>query len=173
MELSNGRANSRPRHKKGALVRGDISFNLETMANLMISAYEGTVDYDDESLQDALAEVQSYLEVGEVQPLLACSWLFFLSGTLASACLVSQRAGGQNPLIANIMTGGVWKNQGLAKIVLAASLDSLGNAGFSQVVAFIAEGNGHSERLFRGFGFKAENAPQFEIVEPIQQAGHI
>ena len=123
LDLSNGTTNSRPRHKKGALVRGDISINLETMASLMIGAYEGTVDYDGESYQDAVAEVQSYLEVGEVQPLLECSWLFFLNGNLASACLVSQRAGGQIPLVAYIMTGGEWKNQGLAKIVLAASLN--------------------------------------------------
>ena len=94
LDLSNGSINSGPRHRKGALVLSDISLNLESMAVLMISAHEGTIDYDGESLQAAAAEVQSYLKAGEVQPLLECSWLFFLGGTLASACLVSQRAGG-------------------------------------------------------------------------------
>jgi hypothetical protein len=139
----------------------------------MISAYEGTVDYDGESFQDAVVEVKTYLEVGDIQPLLACSWLFFLDGALASACLVSQRAGGQTPLIAYIMTGGEWKNQGLAKLVLAASLKCLGDAGFSQVTAFITDGNGPSESLFSGFGFIAENRSIFDVVEPIQQTGHI
>jgi hypothetical protein len=178
LDLSDGSINSWPRHKKGALVRGDISLDLETMAALMISAYEGTVDYDGESLKDAVTEVQSYLEVGELQPLLECSWLFFLNGTLASACLVSQRAGGQMPLIAYITTGGEWKNHGLAKIVLAASLECLGDTGISQVTAFITDGNGPSERLAEktqlgGFGFIADNGPQFVIVEPIQETGYI
>ncbi len=168
LELSDRAIRSRPRHKKGALVRGDISLKLEAMAALMIGAYEGTIDYDGESLKDAVTEVQSYLEVGELQPLLECSWLFFLNGTLASACLVSQRAGGQTPLIAYIMTGGEWKNQGLAKIVLAASLECLGDTGFSQVTAFITDGNEPSERLFEGYGFTVDNAPQLVIVEPIQ-----
>jgi len=153
LELEDRPIRSNPKHRQGALIRGDVGFNIETLAELMISAYHGTIDYDGESFHDAMAELDSYLHGDNVQPILDCSWLLFVDGSLASACLVGDWIDREIPLIAYVMTAGEWKKKGFSKIVLGASLECLVNDGYSQVAAVITEGNRPSEKLFHGYGF--------------------
>ena len=146
-------AKNRYMQEQGALVRGDLSFDPQAVAELMIDAYKGTIDYDGESLQDAIDEVQSYLEEDHVQPMLSCSWLYLVQGQLASACLVGLWGSDKKPLIAYILTGPKWKGRGYADLVLKASLECLREEGLQEVHAFITEGNTPSEKLFLKNGF--------------------
>lgn len=78
---------------------------------LILDAYRGTIDYDDETLEDALKEVRSYLSTAN-NPLLDCSWLCFFDGTLTGACLTAFWSKREVPIIAYIMTAAQWKNRG-------------------------------------------------------------
>lgn len=158
LELNELPDSDRPVHRSGALVRGDASFRIEAAAELMLNAYEGTIDYDGETIHEALQEVQSFIEGGNVQPLLDCSWQIFVRGTLASACLVGLWTEDKIPLVAYIMTAAEWKEQGFARAVLSASLECLRERGYSQTVAFITEGNSPSKELFKSFGFVGEKS---------------
>lgn len=129
------------------------------LAELMIEAYRGTVDYDGENLDDAIREVEAYL-AGERggRPLLNESRLAFADNQLAGACLVAHWRERQMPLIAYIMSHARWKNQGLGKHMLSAVLAALHNVGYRQVRAVITEGNIPSERLFGRLGFLKVNS---------------
>jgi RimJ/RimL family protein N-acetyltransferase len=91
----------------------------DALAELMIEAYRGTIDYDGETLNDAIAEVRAFFAAQRGgEPLVNISRLAFTSTQLIGACLVADWQERQSPLIAYVMTHVKWKNQGIGKILL-------------------------------------------------------
>jgi RimJ/RimL family protein N-acetyltransferase len=127
----------------------------QALAELMLDAYRGTIDYDDETLDDAVSEVQAYL-AGERggQPLLSVSRLAFEGSVLVSTCLTGDWHERQCPAIAYVMTRAEWKNLGVGQQVLCEVLRALREQGHGKVWAVITEGNTPSERLFGHLGFE-------------------
>jgi GNAT superfamily N-acetyltransferase len=109
--------------------------DLEALAELMLSAYRGTIDDDGETLEDAIREVRSFFDGA---PLLEASLVAEDRAGLRSACLVSRYDG--SPLVAYVMTRPGSKGRGHAGRLL-------------RVLAAITDGNTPSERLFRRLGF--------------------
>jgi RimJ/RimL family protein N-acetyltransferase len=128
--------------------------DLDALAVLMIEAYRGTIDYDGETLPDAIAEVQAYF-AGERggSPLLNASRLGFVEGRLVGACLAANWDNRGVPLIAYVMTDGAWKLRGAASQLLGQVLVALHAEGFREVRAVITEGNLPSEKLFGRMNF--------------------
>ena len=125
------------------------------IADLMIDAYRGTIDYDDETLEDALAEVHAYL-AGERggQPWLTISCLAFVDDYLVGACLVGEWSERQLPIIAYVLVRANWKRRGVGRQMVSTVLKVLKEKGFSEVRAVITEGNEPSEYLFQQMGFQ-------------------
>jgi RimJ/RimL family protein N-acetyltransferase len=136
-------------------LRAARPMDVPALAELMIDAYRGTIDYDDETIEDALGEVNAYMrgDRGGV-PLLDVSQLAFLGGILVSACLVAEWDERQQPVIAYVMTRAKSKNQGFARRVLVSTLKKLKSDGYGGVRAVITEGNSASEHLFIDQGFR-------------------
>lgn len=131
--------------------------DLEAVAVLMLEAYRGTIDDSGETLADAHDEVYAYLGGQRGGPaLLQQSCLGFVNNRLVAACLVTQGETGQQPLIAYVMTHAAWKNQGIGRAILAATLQALVRSHYPTVSAVITQGNTPSERLFVGLGFQKE-----------------
>lgn len=129
--------------------------DIDIVADLMLDAYQGTADYHDEGIEDAILEVQAYLDGERGGPPLAdCSRLAFRNGRLISACLCARWDQRGQPIIAYIMTRAAEKRRGLARYLLKVVLSQMRDAGHSGVRAVITEGNVASERLFLGAGFK-------------------
>lgn len=129
-------------------VRSISPDDLEGLASLMLDAYVGTIDYDDESLADAIEEVRSFLD--EEDALLDRSYVVEVDGTITSAVLVSLYEDG--PFIGYVMTLPSHKNQGLARLVTCTALERLAGDGHEKAVLYITEGNSPSEALFRSVG---------------------
>ena len=125
------------------------------IADLMIDAYRGAIDYDDETLEDALAEVHAYL-AGERggQPWLTISCLAFVDDCLVGACLVGEWSERQLPIIAYVLVRANWKRRGVGRQMVSTVLKVLKEKGFSEVRAVITEGNEPSEYLFQQMGFQ-------------------
>jgi RimJ/RimL family protein N-acetyltransferase len=136
-------------------VRAPEPEDINALAELMIEAYRGTIDYDGETLEDAVGEVRAYLS-GERggQPMLNESRLIFADTLLVGACLTADWQERQSPLIAYVMTRAEWKNRGIGKQLLRAVLQTLYKQSHTEVRAVITEGNYPSERLFGGMGFQ-------------------
>jgi RimJ/RimL family protein N-acetyltransferase len=127
----------------------------QVLAELMLDAYRGTIDYNDETLDDAVSEIQAYLAGKRGgQALLSASRLAFEGSVLVSACLVGDWHERQCPLIAYVMTRAPWKNLGVGQQALCAVLQALREQGHREVRAVITEGNTPSERLFGRLGFQ-------------------
>lgn len=122
--------------------------DLAPLARLMLDAYTGTIDYEDEDLDDAMDEVRSFLD--DYDSLLDRSYLAEDDGEIVSAVLVSMSAG--RPFIGYVMTLPSHKKRGLARLLIAHVLKRLADDGHETVVFYITEGNTPSERLFRSVG---------------------
>ncbi len=119
------------------------------LGSLMMDAYAGTVDYEGETEEQAVEEVDDYLAGAAYLPV---SYVMDDGGAIQSACLVSCPVG--IPLIGYVMTRAEQKNRGLAAALLDASIHAIWAAGHEEARAFITEGNLPSERIFTRAGFE-------------------
>ena len=133
-----------------ANVRHPTPEDVEALAVLMLEAYRGTIDYDDEGLDEARAEVGRYLAG---RPLLECSWLRIEGAVPVSACLVGWSTR-ECPIVSYVMTAPQAKSKGFASDLLARSLASLAGEDQREVCAWITEGNVPSEIVFARAGFR-------------------
>lgn len=154
LDLRNLSERVRPTRIPGARVRADLAINRYTLSKLMLNAYRGTIDYDGETIDEARAEIDRYLDDQELTPLLNRSWLFYADGHLVSACLVSWWPRRQCPIVAYVLTDPEWKHRGIAAELLQEVIHSLGLQDFRELRAVITEGNIPSERLFARAGFR-------------------
>lgn len=118
------------------------------LAELMLNAYVGTIDYDGESLEDAIEEVSAFFR--NHNPLFSHSLTVEVGDRLGSAVLVSLQD--DEPFIGYVMTWRDLKRTGLARVVSAASLGGLAAAGYKRAVFYITDGNRPSEALFSSLG---------------------
>ncbi len=137
-----------PSATAGRAVRAISVDDLDALARLMLDAYVGTIDYDDETLDDAVDEVEAFC----ADPLarLDCSFAIELDGEIVSAVLVTTFE--DQPLVAYVMTAALAKGRGLAGVVTLEALHALKSNGETGVTMFITEGNTASERLFESLG---------------------
>lgn len=124
------------------------------LAELMFDAYENTIDWYDETLDDAVAEVKVYLQS---EPLLNESLIATEDNGATSACLVIYLRKQEATLIAYIMTAKRAKKMGKAKLLLRETIRRLCNTGHPKIFAGITDGNVPSENLFGSFGFQRMN----------------
>ena len=118
------------------------------LAELMLDAYRGTIDYEGETLEDAIHEVTRFLR--DDDSMLEHSLAVEVDGALGSAVLVSMLR--DEPFIGYVMTRRDHKRTGLARHLVAAALGGLAGAGHRRVTFYITDGNEASERLFASLG---------------------
>jgi RimJ/RimL family protein N-acetyltransferase len=133
----------------GLVVRAPTADDRHGLASLMMDAYVGTIDYEGETLDQALEEVAGYFDS---EALLEVSWVAVTQGTVQSAVLVSMAAG--VPLVGYVMTRAEMKNQGVASGLLDMSVEAIWDAGYGELRAFITDGNVPSEIIFKRAGFE-------------------
>lgn len=126
----------------------------DALAQLMLDAYRGTIDYEGETLVEAIGEVDSWLADSA---LLEHSFGAVTDNGLRSAILVMQLQG--EPFIAIVMTHPSVKRMGYGRLVAHAALSSLLDAGHRRVVFYITDGNTASESLFSSLGARPADEP--------------
>ena len=113
----------------------------------MLAAYAGTIDDEGETLDDAIDEIDRWVEHGgDVQR----SFGYDVGGRLRSAALVTLTP--QHPVLAFVFTHPEDKGKGLGRQVVEAALGQLRRDGHAEIELWITEGNVASERLFAGLG---------------------
>ena len=119
--------------------------DLEGLAQLMLDAYRGTIDFDDETYEDAMTEVRSFLED---DPALEHSYVVERDGTLVSAVLVQILDG--DFLIGYVMTHPDHKGAHIGRRLVHHALSHA--KGYRRAVFYITKGNEPSEALFASLG---------------------
>lgn len=125
----------------------------QILAHLMLDSYHGTIDYDGETIDDAINEIRSYFSEPFDPEWLEFSWLAFIHNQLVCASLVSFGQKRNAPIIAYIMTDPHWKGRHLATVAIARTLRELWGKNYEEVWAVITEGNLPSEKIFTALGF--------------------
>ncbi|MEA2000540.1 MAG: GNAT family N-acetyltransferase [Actinomycetota bacterium] len=119
------------------------------LATLMMDSYVGTIDYEGETYEQAVVEVDEYLAA---EALLDVSQITLNEGVIQSAVLMSRVVG--TPLVGYVMTRADLKNRGIASALLDIAIEAVWATDDEEVRAFITEGNLPSETIFERAGFR-------------------
>ena len=129
------------------VIRPVVPTDAEALAQLMLEAYRGTIDYEGEEIEEARDAIDEFFSGA---PLLSASMTASVDGAAASAVLVISLDAG--PFISYVVTHPVHKRSGLAAQVVTAACRQLAESGENKVSFAITDGNVASEALFSRLG---------------------
>ena len=139
-------------HKEN--IRNISNKDTHILGSLMLNAYRGTIDYDGESLDDAISEVQATLE-GKYGPFLEkCSFLIEEDKKAISASIITWFDEVKKPFLAFLMTHPKYKNQGHGTYLLKRSINVLLDDGYKELYLVVTNGNRPAQHLFKKMGFQ-------------------
>jgi len=123
----------------------------EGLAQLLLDAYAGTIDSEEETLEEALVEVDRTTggEYGPYMP--EHSLVVEREGRLVSATLVTGWQG--RPFVAHSMTAPEFQRLGFARLSLANVMSSLHQAEHEKLSLVVTLANTHAHRLYERLGF--------------------
>lgn len=124
------------------------------LARLMWAAYQGTVDYDGETLEEATKEIEHTFEGGYGALLSDCSFVISDESDqlLISAILITLYQ--DAPLLAFSMTHPDYKRQGYGRILVREAMAALTEAGYSEVYLSVNCANEPALGLYHSLGFR-------------------
>lgn len=138
----------------GLSVRSIVESDLEMLAQLMLDAYEGTIDSEGETIVQARQEVGGWLDSD--WPDAVCSQVSTIAFDREGATLCAVMVSPWEPdevLIGYVITAPHAKGRGLGRALVEHCLELLPAHGITTVRAAITVGNTPSERLFGSAGF--------------------
>src|SRR5215471_12296460 len=140
--------------EKSWRVRTLTGADTDALASLMLSAYRGTIDYDGETLDDALFQMRSVFQgkFGPFQDL--ASFGIEEEGRLLSAIIITVWQG--RPLLAFAMTRPECKNRGMLTFLLKSSVNALLTFGQKELTLVVTDGNEPAQHVFEKVGFLPE-----------------
>lgn len=115
----------------------------------MLDAYRGTIDYEGETLIEAVAEVDAWF--ASPGHLLEDSLVAIEGGQIVSAALLSRTDG--MPVVSYLYTGAAWKGRGLAEGLLRTVMAFLAATGHERIHLWVTAGNAPAERIYGRLGF--------------------
>lgn len=129
--------------------------DIAALGSLLLAAYQHTVDYHGETLQEATAAVHNAIagQYGTFLP--QCSFLIAHEETILSACIAIWVKEWQAPLLMMCMTHPQYQRQGMATCLLKQSMNALYDQGYLELHLVVTQGNEPAERLFERLGFQA------------------
>lgn len=130
------------------------SNDVEALGLVMYDAYQGTVDYSGETIDEATAEICETLNA-KYGPLISGASLLACEDEIAiSAVLFTYFEEHQMPLLTFAMTKSSHKGQGIGKRLLNSGLASLADQGYSECCLYFTHGNEPAISIYRAMGFK-------------------
>lgn len=139
-------------HKKGT--RNISNKDSYFLGSLMLNAYKDTIDYEGESLEDAISEVKATLNGKYGRFMEDCSYLIEKDGKAISTSIITWFDEIDNPFLVFLMTHPRHKNHGLATYLLKKSINALLHDGHSELYLVVTKGNEPAEQVFKKIGFQ-------------------
>ncbi|MFH1852302.1 MAG: GNAT family N-acetyltransferase [Candidatus Neomarinimicrobiota bacterium] len=127
------------------------------LSELLIAAFHGTIDDEGETPEQAVVEIQDFLDGQRGgPPMFAESAIGISNGQIIGASMVANWTKFEQPIITYMMIHPQWQKQGLGKLLLRSSLTKIKLDAHERVWAIITKGNIGSETLFQNHGFKQD-----------------
>jgi GNAT superfamily N-acetyltransferase len=153
-----------PVHHRAVLAdpaaRPPVPADAEALAVLMLAAYQGTVDDEGETLEEARAVVAQYFEGVFGKPMPAVSEVTERDGVLVAATLLTHWWRG--PFVAFMITAPQAQRQGLARAGLTRAINRLAAGDEPWLRLVVTQGNTRAEALYESLGFVPVPVPTFE-----------
>lgn len=131
----------------------------QSLGILMLKAYQGTIDYDGESLEDSIDEMKGTLQ-GKYGNLVGpASYLIEKNGESIAAVIFTTNEKEKVPLLTFAMTHPVFKNKGMSKYLIRKGLNSLLDLGYKECFLVVTEGNHPAQSMYEKMGFKPSDLP--------------
>lgn len=128
--------------------------DIHSIGILMLESYRDTIDYEGETLEDAISEIRSTINGKYGLLLKRCSFVIEENGQAISACIVTWSEEVNLPLLAFSMTHPDLKNQGMATFLLKKSINTLLAQGYKKLYLVVTEGNIAAKHLYEKIGFQ-------------------
>lgn len=128
--------------------------DVPALGALMLAAYQNTIDYEGETLEQATDAARDTV-VGQYGLLLErCSFLSEQAGHLVGACMIT--LWNDMPLVSNVMVHPECKNRGLGTFLLMRSAAALFEQGYRELRLYVTEGNASAQRVYEKLGFQIQ-----------------
>jgi ribosomal protein S18 acetylase RimI-like enzyme len=141
----------------GICGRAVVPADKEALAELMLDAYRDTVDYNNETLADAVSEIEHTLSGSYGRFLAGCSFVVTGEDGLSSATLVTLPDEGTRsecPLLAFAITRKRDQRRGLASALILRSAAALRERGYRRLGLGVTADNEPARRLYARLGFR-------------------
>ena len=121
------------------------------LGHLMHRAYKGTIDDENETLEQCIQEMRDTL-AGKYGPLIdAASFVTFSDGRIVSASIITFWK--DEPLLAYSMTDPDYQRRGLAGSLIEKSIEALRATSMPHLFLVVTEGN-PAQKLYARLGFE-------------------
>lgn len=128
--------------------------DITKVAATMLEAYEGTVDQQEETLQEAILEVEKILNDGYGPFIAEASYWIEMNDEAAAVICIN--LWNEKPLITEIYTGKKFLHQGMANTLIRASMDKLNRMGYGEMALNVTVENSSALHLYEKLGFVKE-----------------
>jgi len=125
--------------------------DITKVAATMLEAYEGTVDQQEETLQEAILEVEKILNDGYGPFIAEASYWIEINDEAAAVICIN--LWNEKPLITEIYSGKKFLYQGMASTLIRASVATLHRMGYDELVLNVTVENSNALHLFEKLGF--------------------
>lgn len=129
--------------------------DIKKVATTMLEAYKGTVDQQEETLEEAIREVEKITNDGYGPFIAEASYWIELNNEAAAVICINLWNG--RPLITEIYTGKNYHRQGLARTLILASMNTLFHKGYSEIELNVTLENTKALHLYNSLGFTKIN----------------
>ena len=135
-------------------VRGFSMEDVSVLGSLMLNSYKGTIDYEGETLDEAISEIEATLNGKYGAFLDSCSFLAEINENAVSAIIITWFEDIRKPLLSFSMTHPEYQNQGLGTYLLKKSINALMDNGYHELHLVVTDGNKPAQHLYRKIGFQ-------------------
>lgn len=125
--------------------------DLTKVAATMLDAYRGTVDQHEETLQEAICEVENIVNDG-YGPFISDASYWIEQNNEAAAVICINLFDGR-PLITEVFTGKKYHRNGLAKLLIKTSMNTLFHKGYDEIDLNVTVENSKALQLYESLGF--------------------
>ncbi|WP_166669576.1 GNAT family N-acetyltransferase [Paenisporosarcina antarctica] len=125
--------------------------DITKVATTMLEAYEGTVDQQEETLEQAILEVEKIINNGYGAFISEASFWIEMNDESAAVICINLWSG--TPLITEIYTGKKYLNQGMASLLIRSSMNTLYQMGYDVIELNVTVANVKAIDLYEKLGF--------------------
>ena len=129
----------------------------QALGLLMFESYQGTIDYDGETLEQSIQEMQETLNGKYGKLLNENSYVIYENGLAVSAVIFVFFSKENMPLLAFNMTHPTFKGRGLSQKLIAKGLNSLIDSGYQNACLVVTEGNQPAQMIYEKLGFRTRS----------------